>query len=122
MASWVDIVGAVEVHEPLARYTAVLEDRVGPFRLRADLEVLVTDLVDQDHIQFRAEGEDRQVGSRLVIEAGMAMAEADEGLEVTFDGQYSVEGKVATMGGGVIKHKADLVLDQFVSHAEEALA
>src|SRR5690606_22699359 len=112
VAGWVDIIHDVVVHEPLSRYEAVLQDRVGPFSLQADLQVSVTDLVDKERVWFRAEGEDRQVGSRLVIEAGMSLIDQGDSLEVVFQGKYLVEGRVATMGGSMIKHKADRVLTQ----------
>ena len=42
LAGWVGILHDVKEIERLDTYTAVLEDRVGPFKLRADLSVDVT--------------------------------------------------------------------------------
>ena len=41
VSGWVSIVRDVTEHEHLSHYSAVLEDRMGPFKLRADLEVTV---------------------------------------------------------------------------------
>ena len=45
VAGWIEIVGAAEEIVPHEHYRAVLEDRLGPFRLRADLEVRLSDIV-----------------------------------------------------------------------------
>jgi carbon monoxide dehydrogenase subunit G len=121
MAEWVDLVSNVVIHEPLARYGAMLEDRVGPFRLRADLDIVVTDHENEKRIRFRAAGEDRQVGSRLSIDAGMELDESPVGVAITFEGSYSVEGRVATLGSSMITHKADLTLGRFLDRAQTEL-
>jgi carbon monoxide dehydrogenase subunit G len=122
LVSWVSIVeGATEL-EPLGRYTAVLMDRLGPFKLRADLDIVVTDLQDGRAIAFRASGEDRQVGSRLVIEARMEIEPGEpEGSTARFQGFYEVTGRVASMGSGTINKKADKIMGEFFAAAESAL-
>lgn len=122
LVSWVSIVeDAVEI-EPLGRYSAVLMDRLGPFKLRADLDIVITDLTPGRSISFRASGEDRQVGSRLVIEATMDIEprEAD-GTTARFQGFYEVTGRVASMGSGTINKKADKIMGEFFAAAESAL-
>ncbi|MBO0732222.1 MAG: hypothetical protein J2P57_23380, partial [Acidimicrobiaceae bacterium] len=69
VASWITIVGSVEEVIRLERYRAVLQDRVGPFRLRADLDIRVLELEHGRWIRAKAAGEDRQVGSRISVEA-----------------------------------------------------
>ncbi len=118
LTGWIDILGDVETIEPLSRYAATLEDTVGPFSLRADLDIRVTEMVEGRSIRFRAEGEDRQVGSRLVVDAGMGLEEGAGGILVEFSGSYSVEGRIATMGGPLIKHKATTLLKDFVAKLE----
>jgi carbon monoxide dehydrogenase subunit G len=121
LAGWVGIVGQVITRTPLVAYGASLEDRMGPFRLRADLDIRVTEREVPAHIRFRASGQDRQVGSRLTVDAGMHLVPNAGRTIVRFDGTYSVEGRVATLGGPMIRHKADAILDQFLSRAEEEL-
>jgi uncharacterized protein len=122
LVSWVSIVEDASEIEPLGRYTAVLMDRLGPFKLRADLDIVVTDLVPGRTITFNASGEDRQVGSRLVIEATMTIEPQDaEGSVARFNGVYEVTGRVASMGSGTINKKADKVMAEFFAAAESAL-
>ncbi|MGN6244041.1 MAG: CoxG family protein [Motilibacteraceae bacterium] len=122
VAGWVSIVEDAKELSPLDRYTAVLMDRLGPFKLRADLDIVVTALEPGRSITFRASGEDRQVGSRLVIEAAMSVEpRTPEGSLARFDGVYEVTGRVASMGSGTINKKADKLMAEFFAAAEAAL-
>lgn len=121
MATWVDIVRDVVTHRPLESYRATLEDRVGPFRLLADLDIDVTDVVENERISVSASGQDRQVGSRLTVRAAMALDASDEGTTVRFEGAYSVEGRVATVGAPMIRRKAEAIVEKFTTRAEREL-
>ena len=121
VASWVSVVGAVDTLELLARYSAVLADRLGPFSLKADLDVVVTDIDMGRSISFRAEGEDRQVASRIQVEATMELAPAGPGTDVSVSGFYEVGGRVAALGSSTVRSKAGKILDEFFSAAEREL-
>lgn len=121
LVSWVSIVeDAVEI-EPLARYTAVLMDRLGPFKLRADLDIVLSDVEVGRSLHVHAAGEDRAVGSRLVVEATLSMEPLDTGTVVVVDGAYEVSGKAASMGSGTINKKAEKIMNDFFAAAEKAL-
>jgi carbon monoxide dehydrogenase subunit G len=122
VSEWVSVVGDVAEHEALARYTAVLEDRLGPFKLRADLDVVVTDIVEPQRITIKADGEDRQVGSRITVDATLGLDAIEGGTEVVINGTYEVTGRVATMGASTIRQKASKILDEFISAAQQDLA
>jgi uncharacterized protein len=121
LVSWVSIVeNAVEL-EPLSKYTAVLMDRLGPFKLRADLDVTVSDVEEGRSLKVKAVGEDRQVGSRLLVLASLEVRPEDQGSMIVVDGVYEVTGKVASMGPGTINKKAQKVLDEFFGAAGDEL-
>lgn len=121
IAGWVDIVRDVAVHHPLRSYTVTLEDRIGPFRLRADLDVIVTKVVEHQQISVMADGRDRQVGSHLSVSGTMGLSPDDEGTSIRFEGTYAVEGRVATVGAPMIRRKADSLVTQFVARVKEEL-
>ncbi len=121
VAGWVSVVGDVTELDRLTRYTAVLTDRLGPFRLSADLDVVVTELQEGTFIRFVADGEDRQVSSRIQIDASLKLDEADPGTDVVVDGRYEVTGRVATLGASMIRTKGDTILDQFFAALAEEL-
>ena len=122
LVGWVGIVEDAAEIEPLGRYSAVLMDRLGPFKLRADLDIVVTDVVPGRSITFKASGEDRQVGSRLVIEATMDIEPGEStGSVARFTGSYEVTGRAASMGSGTINKKAEKIMAEFFAAAESAL-
>ena len=121
VAEWVSVVGTVEQVEPLSRYTAVLEDSFGPFKLRADLDVEVTEFVEHKSIRFVCSGQDRQVGTTIGVDARMALQPSGSGTLIRVDGSYQVLGSVATMGGSTIRKKADTIIEEFFAAAEDAL-
>lgn len=121
VADWVEVVGDVDELEYLSRYRATLTDRLGPFRLSADLDVEVVEADAERLIRFVADGEDRQVASRILIEAQLGLAAGDPGTTVSVEGKYEVTGRVATLGASMIKSKGEKILDQFFTAAENEL-
>ena len=121
LASWVGIVHDVKELSHLDKYTAVLEDRVGPFRLRADLSVDVAVPEGGVRIDVSASGRDRAVDSKISVNATLELVIHDNGTTINVDGVYQVTGRVASMGGGIIRKKADGVLNDFFSSAEREL-
>ena len=119
---WISIISDVSEVEPGARYRVVMSDRLGPFKLRADLDVVVLERLEGKRIRARGDGEDRQVGSRLVIDVLLALAETAEGAEVDVQGSYEVTGRPAALGAGSIRKKASKILDEFFARAERDVA
>lgn len=119
VASWLSIVGEVRELAPGSRYAAVLEDRVGPFTLRADLEVRVR--TEGDRLLVDASGEDRQVASRISAHIEVSWAAGDTGTGVDVGGGYDITGRIATLGAGAIRKKGEKVLDEFCASLARAL-
>ncbi len=120
VAGWVGLVGEVRELEPLKRYQAELTDRVGPFRLRADLRITITEMAEGERVVLEAEGEDRQVRSRIKLDLTLVIGDGERGsTALRMDGRYEVTGRVATLGSSMIRHKAQKVLDDFCAKATE---
>jgi carbon monoxide dehydrogenase subunit G len=118
LASWVGIVQDVVELSRLERYSAVLMDRVGPFKLRADLDINVKVVHDGEEVEVEASGRDRAVDSRIAVRAQLRLRAAEHGgATITTEGRYEVTGRVASMGSGVIQKKADRILADFFSKA-----
>jgi carbon monoxide dehydrogenase subunit G len=112
VASWISIVRSVTDVDPPSRYTALLEDRIGPFAMRADLDVSVEDRGD-NRLHVSAAGEDRQVASRIAATIDLALTPDGEGTAVGVTGRYEVTGRVATLGAAAIRKKGDRILQEF---------
>jgi carbon monoxide dehydrogenase subunit G len=122
LVSWVSIVQDAQEVSHLERYTAVLMDRLGPFKLRADLDITVDDVRENEHVHVKAAGEDRQVSSRIGVDAVLRLSETDGGgTTIAVTGSYEVVGRVATLGAGMIRQKAAKILDEFFTHAAAEL-
>lgn len=123
VASWLPILHSVAEVEPLARYEAVLEDKVGPFALRADLGINVVALDEPVEVAVQARGEDRQVRSRIMIDAAVQLMEENPTLtRIRLSGSYEITGRVATLGAGVIRSKAAKLIDAFCTQAAHGLS
>lgn len=116
--SWISIVESVEELEADRRYLVVLADRLGPFKLRADVTVAVTEREHGRSIRARGDGEDRQIGSRLIVEVAMTLAERDGATSLRVGGSYEVTGRPASLGAGSIRKKASTILSEFFASAE----
>lgn len=121
VAGWVGLIGEVREIAPLARYRAVLSDRVGPFRLRADLDINIKGVEEASKVVLRAEGEDRQVRSRIKVDMTLLLSDTQaDTTAVRIEGRYQVTGRVATLGASLIRHKADAILNDFCTQAARA--
>ena len=120
VASWLSIVREVRDVEPPRRYAALLEDRIGPFAMRADLDVVVEPTTGRQ-MRVTASGEDRQVASRISATIELAVWPDGDGSALGATGRYEVTGKVATLGAGAIRKKGDRILDEFFASATKEL-
>lgn len=122
LAGWVTIVHDVEELSRLNKYTAVLADRVGPFKLRADLDITVVVAEDGRRIELQASGRDRAVDTRLAVAATMTLGHVQAGgTSLDVAGRYEVTGKAASLGAGVIRKKAESIINDFFASAAREL-
>ena len=124
LVGWMSLLRDVETIALLERYAAQLEDRLGMFSLKADLDITVSAYLEPEWIVVHAEGEDRQVGSRIVVDARVELepssATTGPSTAVIVTGAYEVSGRVATLGAGMIRKKAQKILDEFFGNLERA--
>ena len=122
VASWLPIVHQLREVEPMRRYATVLQDRVGPFSLRADLAVDVAVDSEARRLHVSASGEDRQVASRITATLDVSVAEDGPGSVLAARGRYDITGRMATLGASAIRKKGEKVLDDFFTNATRDLA
>ena len=129
VASWLPIMHSVTEVSPGpasidgSSFQAAFEDKVGPFSLRADLHIEVAGVRDTEEVSIRARGEDRQIRSRIMIDAAARLSDAGPGrTRVRLTGSYEITGRVATLGAGIIRSKASKLVDTFCINAARGLA
>lgn len=119
LVTWISVLEEADVIEPMARYRALLKDHIGMFSLRADLDIEVTEHVEPTLLRAVAEGEDRQMGSRIVVDVGMGLHPEGAGTRLLVEGSYEVSGRVAAMGSSTIRRKANKIMDEFFTQLAE---
>ena len=129
VASWLPIMHSVTEVLPGpasidgSSFQAAFEDKVGPFSLRADLHIEVAGVREPEEVSIRARGEDRQIRSRIMIDAAARLSDAGPGqTRVQLIGSYEITGRVATLGAGIIRSKASKLIDTFCTNAATGLA
>ena len=119
VASWIPVVRDVRETGP-GRYAAVLQDKIGPFSMRADLSVSMS--AEDPRVRVAASGEDRQVGSRISVTIDIALADEGAGTSVAVTGGYDITGRIATLGAGAIRKKGEHVLEEFFTNMTRDLS
>jgi carbon monoxide dehydrogenase subunit G len=122
LVSWVDILHSAREVERLKSYTAVLESKVGPFNLKADLSISVDVIEDGTVVAVTAGGRDHAINSQIDIEGRLRLAPLpDGGTTLSVSGKYQVTGRATSLGAGIVRKKGDTAVKQFVTGAERAL-
>ncbi|MSP96240.1 MAG: hypothetical protein EXR29_03240 [Betaproteobacteria bacterium] len=104
----------VEEKEPLALYTAVMKQKIGPFKLEVPTEVRVEDIQAPERVRSRARGRDKFTGTTLDVLLEVVLAPAENnGTRLTVDATLLVAGRLAALGYPVVKKKTEEIFVEF---------
>ena len=104
------------------KYTATMVEKVGPFRVEFPTTIDVLERDELKRIKAQASGADNKIGSRMKIELDVNLREQDSDKTVLgFIARVDILGKLAALGHGIIKRKADQVLDEFAQAVKQKL-
>jgi uncharacterized protein len=114
---------SVQVIEPGKHYKARVGDRVGPYRVEVDMDVVVEDIRERESIRILATGEDRKLGAsqRMSLEVRLR----EQGTSKTamdIDADIEILGKIASLGQFIVKRKVRDVVKQFGDNVRAATA
>ena len=104
----------VQVVEPEQRYQAVVEERIGPFRGRFEVDVNVQERETERLVRLTATGKDKKLSAstRGNLEVKLeGLNSGGTGLAIT--AEIQVMGKIASLGQPIIKRKAQETVDLF---------
>ena len=100
--------------EPQEKHVARVVERVGPFRLALNLEVRIVNAVEPSLLQAELSGSDSNGQNRL---SGTLRAELKTiepaGTLLSVDASVEVLGKLATLGAGPIRRRANELFAEF---------
>ncbi|WP_255149305.1 CoxG family protein [Halorarius halobius] len=100
------------------QYAALMQVSVGP--VNPTFETVV-EIAERDRPRMRAEGEGSSGDSSFEMSSGMELAETDAGVEVQWETDADVFGKVAGVGQRVIDPVANRLVKRFFSSVQTRL-
>ena len=101
------------------RYSATMVEKVGPFKVEFPTTIEVLERQEMSRIRAQASGADNKIGSRMKLELDVNLSEKEDKTILGLVARVDILGKLAALGHGIIKRKADQVLDEF-AHAVKA--
>lgn len=111
------IPGATDVQtvEEGKRYTAVVGDRVGPFRVKFPLQIDVLEVQPPARLRARAGGRDAAVDGIVKVDLDVSLTAAGDGTTLRLLADINVLGKLGTLGHSVIVRKGTDIVDRFAA-------
>lgn len=104
----------VEEHEWLKRYSAVLKQKIGPFKLEVPAEIVVDEHEEPNFVRAHAVGKDKITKTTLTVRFDVKLSPAgDTGSRLTVDADLQIAGRLASLGYSLIKKKAEENFAQF---------
>jgi len=103
------------------RYTAIMTEKVGPFKVEFPTTIEVLEREEMAHIKAQASGADNKIGSRMKIDLDVNLRDQNGKTILGFVAGVDILGKLAALGHGIIKRKADQVLDEFAQAVKQKL-
>ncbi|HYC36599.1 MAG TPA: SRPBCC domain-containing protein [Usitatibacter sp.] len=103
----------VQEKEPLVLYSAVMKQKVGPFKMEAPAEVRVEEMIAPSRVRARAKGRDRITGTTMDVLLDVSLAGEGTGTRLVVDSTMVVAGRLASLGYAVVKKKADEMFAEF---------
>lgn len=104
----------VEERARLSEYSALMKQKVGPFKLEVPAEVFVEEYKEPSFLRARATGVDKLTRTKLdvILKVGLK-PRASAGCELSIEAEMQVAGRLASLGYSLIKKKAEENFAQF---------
>jgi uncharacterized protein len=103
------------------RYSATMVEKVGPFKVEFPTTIEVLEREELSRIKAQASGADNKIGSRMKLDLEVKLHEDNDMTLLQFVAGVDILGKLAALGHGIIKRKADQVLEEFAQAVKKRL-
>jgi carbon monoxide dehydrogenase subunit G len=99
------------------RYAAVIEVRVGRFRVEFELTIIVGETVEGEVIRARAQGRDRRTRSAMVSDLELRVApDVTAGALIHLQNEFQVYGRLGSMGHNVVRRRSEELMNEFAEN------
>lgn len=99
---------------PLASYSAIMKQKIGPFRIDVPTQIVVEEREEPRRVKVHAVGRDRITGTTLDVMLAVALeALPGAGTRLGVDATMQVAGRLASLGYPVVKKKSEELFAEF---------
>jgi carbon monoxide dehydrogenase subunit G len=103
----------VEEKEPMSAYSAVMKQKIGPFKLEVPTQIVIEERDEPKRVRMRATGRDKMTGTTLDMSLLVELASAEGGTRLGVDSTLQVAGRLAALGYPVVKKKSEELFTEF---------
>lgn len=115
----------VEV-EPLRRFSAVMKQKIGPFRLEVPTRIEIESHVPQRQVVLVAAGSDKFTGTtidvRMKVDLDEQRADGAAACQLGVDASMQVAGRLASLGYPIVKKRSEELFAEFERRLRAELA
>jgi carbon monoxide dehydrogenase subunit G len=109
--------------EPLKRYQATVQDRVGPFKINVPLAIEVLDATAPERLLMVITGRDPVMRSPLKIDLNLTLdASNEQTTTLHFRTDVTVEGKLGSLGHSAVERRGEAVIEALATAIQSALS
>ena len=104
----------VEEQVPFASYSAVMNQKIGPFKMSVPTLIVVEQIQEPAHVTVRAAGRDKFTGTTLAVLLSVDLeAVTQGGTRLEINSEIQIAGRLATLGFPVVKKKSEELFAEF---------
>jgi uncharacterized protein len=111
----------VEEIERLATYKATVKQKIGPFKVEVPADIVVESVTEPSNVRIRAMGRDKFTGTRLTAILDVNVTPDGSESTLAVDAKVDIQGRLATMGLGIIKRRVDQNFEEFEAKLKSLL-
>jgi carbon monoxide dehydrogenase subunit G len=99
-------------------YAARVTEKVGPFKLTMNVEVRVTETVEESLLKAAVKGADSMGLNRVTGSMQIALSSTSAGTQMRFEASIEILGKLATLGAVPIRRRTTQALSEFAQNIQ----
>jgi carbon monoxide dehydrogenase subunit G len=108
---------------PFREYSAVMKQRIGPFKLEVPTRIAVESYTPERDVALRAQGRDKLTGTTLNVVFNVGIApHAEAGSRLDVNATLQVAGRLASLGYPVVKKRSEEIFTEFEKRLRAELA
>lgn len=112
--------------EPLKQFSALMKQKIGPFKLELPTTIVLGDYTLERHVELSATGRDKFTGTTIDVRMKVNLDEKPSGSKVEctlgIDAQMQVAGRLASLGYPVVKKRSEELFGEFERRLRNELA